>query len=312
MRILIAGASGLIGQQITKLCHHRGDVVHFLTTDKSKLSNQDNYKGFYWNPAKNDIDIECFSNVDAIINLAGESIAAPWTLFRKKKILNSRVRSLELLNKSIPKNHKIKAFATASAIGIYPHSFTNYYEEDEKEFSNDFLGTVVQSWEREAQNIKENHRFPVAIIRTGLVLSESGGALGKMRGMTAKYLGAVIGTGEQWVSWIQIHDIASIYLFCIDNQLDGIYNGVAPNPVSNLKLTRELACAMGKPIVLPAVPVVLLKLFIGERASLLWGSQRVSSKKIEEQGYDFYYTNLKPALKDALSQEKSQLLEELA
>src|SRR5690606_13478703 len=173
MKILIAGASGMIGQQITKLCHQRGDVVHFLTTDKAKLCNDPNYKGFYWNPAKNEIDSHCFSQVDAVINLAGENIAAPWTLFRKKKILNSRKRSLELLNRSIPKGHQIKAFATASAIGIYPHSLTHYYEEDEKVLSNDFLGRTVQSWEKKAWRLKEHHNFPVAIIRTGLVLSET-------------------------------------------------------------------------------------------------------------------------------------------
>lgn len=312
MKILIAGASGMIGQQITKLCHQRGDVVHFLTTDKSKLCNDPNYKGFYWNPAKNEIDLNCFSQVDAIINLAGEHIAAPWTLFRKKKILKSRKKSVELLNRSIPSDHQIKAIATASAIGIYPHSFTNYYEEDQKVYSDDFLGSVVQSWEKKALDLKENHKLPVAIIRTGLVLSETGGALGKMKGLTNKYLGAVIGSGEQWVSWVHIHDIASIYLYCIDKQLDGVFNGVAPNPVCNTKLTRELACLLGKPIILPAVPVLVLKLFIGERASLLWGSQRVSAKKIEEAGYHFRYTNLKPALLDVVLHEKSQLLEELA
>src|SRR5690606_7569336 len=213
---------------------------------------------------------------------------------------------------SIPSDHQIKAIATASAIGIYPHSFTNYYEEDQKVYSDDFLGSVVQSWEKKALDLKENHKLPVAIIRTGLVLSETGGALGKMKGLTNKYLGAVIGSGEQWVSWIHIHDIASIYLYCIDKQLDGVFNGVAPNPVCNTKLTRELACLLGKPIILPAVPVLVLKLFIGERASLLWGSQRVSAKKIEEAGYHFRYTNLKPALLDVILHEKSQLLEELA
>jgi len=312
MKILIAGASGMIGQQITKLCHKRGDVIHFLTTDKSKLSKDPNYKGFYWNPAKNEIDLDCFSQVDAVINLAGENIAAPWTLFRKKKILNSRINSVELLHRSIPKDHQIKAFATASATGIYPHSFTNYYLEDEKVHSNDFLGRVVQRWEESALALKQDHTFTVAIIRTGLVLSETGGALAKLRGMTSKYLGAVIGSGEQWLSWIHIQDIAAIYLYCIDHQLDGIYNGVAPNPVCNTKLTREIACLLGKPILLPAVPVSVLKLAIGERASLLWGSQRVSSKKIEDHGYDFHYTNLKPALKDLILHEKSQLLEELA
>lgn len=312
MRILIAGASGMIGQQITTLCHKRGDVVHFLTTDKSKLCNDENYKGFYWNPAKNEIDPNCFSQVEAVINLSGENIAAPWTPFRKKKILKSRKNSVELLNKSIPKNHQIKAFVSASAIGIYPHSFTNYYQEDEQLQNEGFLGKVVRSWEKKAQDLSQSHKFPVAIVRTGMVLSDTGGALSKMKALTTKYLGAIVGSGEQWVSWIHIHDIAAIYLFCIDKRLSGVYNGVAPNPVSNTKLTRELAYMLGKPILLPPIRVVFLKLFLGERSSLLWNSQRVSSKKIEDQGYHFCYASLKPALRDVVLHEKSQLLEELA
>lgn len=310
MKILIAGASGMIGQRITELCHQRGDVVHYLTTNKSNLCNDGNYKGFYWNPAKKEIDLNCFSQVDAVINLAGENIAKPWTLFRKKRIFKSRKESVELLDKSIPEDNQIKTFVSASAIGIYPHSLTNYYQEDEQVHSKDFLGKVVQSWEKKAHKLRAHHKFPVAIIRTGMVLSDTGGALREMRAMTAKCLGAVIGTGEQWVSWIHIRDIAAMYLFCIDNRLDGVYNGVAPNPVCNSKLTRELAVLLGKPIILPAIPIPVLKLLLGDRSSLLCNSQRVSSKKIENQGFYFHYASLKPALRDVVLHEKSQLLEE--
>jgi uncharacterized protein (TIGR01777 family) len=312
MKILISGGSGMIGQEITKLCHKRGDIVHFLTTDKSKLRNEENYKGFYWNPSKNEIDSNCFSEVEAIVNLSGENIAAPWTPFRKKRILKSRKKSVELLNKSIPEKHQIKAFVSASAIGIYPHSFTNYYQEDERQISDNFLGRVVREWEKKLDKLSKEHDFPVAVIRTGMVLSDSGGALVKMKSMANKYLSAVVGSGEQWVSWIHIRDIASIYLYCIDRGLSGIYNGVAPNPVCNAKLTRELADLMDKPVLLPNIPVPLLKMLLGERSSLLWNSQRVSSKKIEDKGYQFRYSSLKPALRDIVLHEKSQLLEELA
>lgn len=310
MKILIAGGSGMIGRQITKLCHQRGDVVHFLTTNKSKLCNDENYKGFYWNPAKNEIDLNCFSGVDAVINLAGVNISSPWTPLRKKKILNSRKRSVTLLDSSIPSINKIKAFASASAIGIYPHSFLNYYQEDEKQQSNGFLGKVVRCWEKKAVRLNKHHQFPVAIIRTGMVLSDTGGAIEKMSSLVKNYFGAVIGTGEQWVSWIHIDDIAAIYLHCIDRQLDGVFNGVAPNPVTNTKLTRELAQLLGKPILLPALPISLLKIIMGERSSLLYSSQRVSSKKIEDHGYHFRYSNIRAALKDVVLHEKSQLLEE--
>ncbi|MCF8715093.1 TIGR01777 family oxidoreductase [Joostella atrarenae] len=311
MRILIAGATGLIGEEIVRVCHNRKYAVNYLSTSKSKIENRENYKGFYWNPSKGKIDLTCFEGVDAIINLAGVSISKRWTPMNKKKILNSRVDSLQLLNDSLSKiDHNIKSIVSASAIGIYPDSYTNYYEEDTTTIDDSFLGEVVSKWEAAADQLKV-HEVPVAKIRTGLVLSSDGGALPKMAKPIRYYAGTVFGSGEQWQSWIHVSDIARIYLHVIENRLEGVYNGVAPNPVTNTKLTHEIASVYNKPIVLPNAPKALLKLALGEMAYILYASQRVSSKKIEESGYNFNFSNVCLALKDIIN-EKSQFREELA
>ncbi|MCX2678561.1 TIGR01777 family oxidoreductase [Galbibacter sp. EGI 63066] len=312
MRILITGATGLIGKALVDMCHERGHEVHFLTTDRAKLTNRENYKGFYWNPDRNKIDTDCFKGVDAVINLAGASMSKRWTLLRRKKILNSRIKSLRLLNSSIGEvDHQVKSFVSASAIGIYPHSYTNYYEENNLSVDDSFSGKVTAAWEKEAKTL-EKHHFPVAMVRTGLVLSSSGGALPQMAMPVKYYMGAAYGNGEQWQSWIHINDIAGIYLFIVENELTGIFNGVASNPVTNKKLICEIAHIYKKPKLLPNIPVWVLRFFLGKMAYLATVSQRVSAKKLEMEGYHFEFTNITLALEDVLLNEKSQLRKELA
>ena len=145
MTILITGATGLIGEEIVKQCHEAGHKVHFLTTSKSKLNTQAEYKGFYWNPIQNEIDHNCFEGVSAIINLVGASISKRWTDAYKKEVLNSRTQTAKLLQDTIKAhNYKVDYIVSASAIGIYPTSLTNYYEETYEEKSNSFLGQVVE------------------------------------------------------------------------------------------------------------------------------------------------------------------------
>ncbi|MEL4307624.1 TIGR01777 family oxidoreductase [Joostella sp. CR20] len=312
MKILIAGATGLIGEEIVRIAHNRGYVVHYLTTSKDKIEHENNYKGFYWNPQKGKIDLDCFNEVDAVINLAGVSISKRWNSMNRKRILNSRIKSIETLDNGISKvvNHQIKSFVSASAIGIYPHSFTNYYDEDTKTVDDSFLGEVVAQWEATADTLQK-HNFSVAKVRTGLVLAPNGGALPKIAKPIRYYGGAIFGDGEQWQSWIHITDIAKMYLHIIENGLEGVYNGVAPNPVTNSKLTHEIAEVYKKPLLLPNIPYQLMKLILGDMAYLLYASQRVSAKKIEETGFNFSYTKSSVALKDVLN-EKSQFREELA
>lgn len=301
MTVLITGATGLIGQEIVKQCHAEGINVHYLTSSKSKLSTKENYKGFYWNPKNNEIDHKCFENVSAIINLVGASISKRWTDSYKKEILESRTQTTQLLQDTIKThNYKINQVVSASAIGIYPTSLTKYYEETNTEVSESFLGKVVFQWETAVDGFKALG-CKVAKIRIGLVLAKDGGALLEIVKPIKLGVGAAFGSGKQWQSWIHVKDLASIFVFAVQNNFEGIYNGVAPNAVSNKELTKAVASVLKRPLILPNIPKFAIKLVLGEMHILLFESQRVSSQKVEAKGFDFKYVNLRPALEDLLA-----------
>jgi len=306
MKVLITGATGLIGSEIVALCHANGIAVNYLTTRKNQLSSSENYKGFFWNPAKGEIDLNCFSEVDAIINLAGASISKRWTQTYKETILNSRVHSLQTLYKGIQDsgNTQIKSFVSASAIGIYPNSLSTFYEEDEIAVDPSFLGEVVQAWEKEINRFT-TFNFSVATVRIGLVLSKKGGALVEIAKPVRYYVGAAFGSGEQWQSWVHVHDLARLFLFIIERRLIGIFNGVSPNPVSNAKLVREVAKGLNRPLLLPRIPKFMMNAILGEMSYLLFASQRVSAKKIEEEGFAFEHGNINLALKELFKTSSS-------
>ncbi|NER15452.1 TIGR01777 family protein [Leptobacterium flavescens] len=305
MKVLITGATGLIGSEIVKLSHERGIDVHYLTTSKNKISDKDNYRGFYWDPEKEQIDVSCLEGVDAIINLAGASVAKRWTGPYKEKIRSSRIQSVRTLREAIDqsKNHNIKSFVSASAIGIYPDSLTEYYEVDEKRIDDSFLGRLTSEWEAAVDELSGSD-ISVAKVRVGLVLSSDGGALSQMVKPIKYYAGAVFGNGEQWQSWIHIRDLAEIFLYITEKKMTGVFNGVAPNPVTHEKLIKEIASQLNRPLFLPNIPRSMLKLVLGEMSSLLFSSQRVSCKRLENFGFHFQYPNIKGALENILSEEK--------
>ncbi|WP_298550776.1 TIGR01777 family oxidoreductase [uncultured Algibacter sp.] len=300
MRVLITGATGLVGQEIVKLCHEKDISVNYLTTSKSKIVQSENYKGFYWNPKAKEIDSYCFQDVDAIIHLAGATVSKRWTSSYKKEIISSRTETTALLIHSLKGvKHQVKQVVSASAIGIYPDSLTNYYDQTHNEISSSFLGQVVSVWE---QAVDEFSKLDITVskIRIGLVLSNKGGALQEIVKPIKFGLGAAFGSGKQWQSWIHIQDLANLFLYTLEKEIDGIYNGVAPNPVSNKELTKTATKILNKPLFMPNIPKLFMKLVLGDMHILLFESQRVSSKKIEDKGFYFKYNCLKSALEDLL------------
>jgi len=300
MRVLITGATGLIGQEMVKLCHEKDIKVNYLTTSKSKIVQEENYKGFYWNPKAKEIDADCFKGVDTIVHLAGATVSKRWTPSYKKEILSSRTETTALLVNTLKElTHTVKQVVSASAIGIYPDSLINYYDESHNEISSSFLGQVVSVWEQASDEFLKLN-ITVSKIRIGLVLSNKGGALMEIVKPIKFGLGAAFGNGKQWQSWIHIKDLANLFLYVLQNNLKGVYDGVAPNPTSNSELTKTAASVLHKPLFMPNIPKFFMKLVLGEMHILLFESQRVSSKKIADEGFLFKFNYLEPALNNLL------------
>ena len=281
MRVLITGATGLIGKELVKQCLKNQIEVNYLTTSKNKIEEKENYIGFYWNPRQGEIDINAIRGVHAIIHLAGATIAKRWTSDYKAEILESRVLSGNLLFNTLQKNeHKIEHFISSSGVNVYPSDYHQFYAEDFEGVDDSFLGNVVVSWEEVADKFKHLN-LKVSKIRTGMVLDGEEGALPQIIKPLKLGVGAALGSGKQWQSWIHLQDIAKIYLHVLTSKLEGTFNAVAPEPVTNSEMTKVLAKHLKKPLFLPNVPEFALKLFLGEMATLLTSSQNVSSQKIE-------------------------------
>ena len=298
--VLITGATGLVGKALVKKCLQNGFNVHYLTTRKSKIKLQENYKGFYWNPQLEIIDISCFEGVNIIINLAGSSIAQRWTKAYKSLILSSRKKALELLYLSIETHDfPVKHIISASAIGIYPDSKTRYYEEDFQGTDMSFLRTVVRSWEG-ALKAFNALGVKTTALRIGIVLDKHEGALPKISGPIKGYIGSALGSGDQWQSWIHIDDLVRMFMFVLDSSLEGVFNAVAPNPVQQKDFVKSVANVLKRPIFFPKVPEFILNFALGEMSAIALESQRVSAQKIQDLGFEYNFHELDAALCDLL------------
>ena len=296
--ILITGASGLIGTELTELLHDRGYRIAHLSRSRRSGKAQT----FLWDISRNQLDPQALQPANAIIHLAGENIGEKsWTKKRKNEILKSRTDSTWLLYDALKKgNHNVKTFISASAIGYYYSNSDELMYEDGKR-GNDFLADVVAQWEGFVDQIAALG-IRVVKIRTGIVLSEKSGVLKEMVQPVKYYAGAQLGSGRQWLSWIHLDDLCRIYLKALeDDNFHGPYNAVSPNPVTNKEFTHALAKTMHKPILLPPVPSFMLKLLLGEMSDLVLNGAKVSPKKIQESGFQFRFENLDDALKDLLT-----------
>lgn len=300
LKVLITGGSGLIGQRLSaKLAVLGHEVVH-LSRNKDKSSN---YKTFTWDISEGVIEQGALDGVDVIIHLAGAGVADKrWTDERKRLLTSSRIDSANLLFEQVKsRNHKISAFISASAIGIYGFDTGGILQTEERiQLGDDFLATLTKKWELAADKFNDVGARVVKL-RIGLVLSERGGLLGRMVPFAKLGLSSGFGSGEQFMSWIHIDDLAGMFIMALENQkLQGVYNAVAPDPVTNNEFLKILAGILNKPHFLPNTPKFLLKLGFGELASVITGGNNVSSKKIEKVGFKFDYEKLDKALVDLL------------
>ena len=286
----------MIGSRLTSLLLQRDfDVVH-LERSKKETSIQT----YLWNPEQGHIDTAALEGVDAIVHLAGASIGGGrWTGRRKKEILDSRIKSTQLLHRVLGNNnHQVKTFLCASAVGYYGNDCRDVPKGEGDAPGSDFLAEVCIKWEAAASDIA-NLGIRVVRIRTGVVLSPEGGALEPMATQVRWGVGAPLGTGRQYLSWVHIDDHCAAIAFSLMNEaIHGPYNSVAPGPVTNRAFTRVLARVLKKPLFLPPVPAFLIRLVLGEMSVLVLGGCAVSCDKLVAAGFKFRYTELAAALEN--------------
>ena len=294
--ILITGGSGLVGKQITALLESKGYHVAWLSRSSQARTH------FLWDVTAQTIDPQAMEWADAVIHLAGEGVAEKrWTAARKKSILNSRTQSTQLLHSAIEQAEKKPlAFISASAIGYYGFQTGAALVEESSPAGTDFLANVVIAWEQEVKKI-EALAVRCVLLRIGIVLDAKGGALGEM---LKPPVAAPLGSGDQWMSWIHVADLAKLFVFALEkNTLQGIYNAVGPQPATNQQLTKEAAAAKGKLYLGIGVPGFVLQLVLGEMAAMVLGGNRVSSQKIQKAGFEFEFPELKGALRNIFFEE---------
>ena len=300
MKVLITGATGLIGSQIIEDCTKSNISVNFLTTSRRKIIKSDMVNGYYWNPSKKVIDLDCFIDIDTIIALSGSSIFSLWTRKRKKEIISSRVLTLDFLKESIENNDiKISQLVSASGISLYPDSLKIKYDENESTFDDSFLSNVIMKWET-AANSFSTIGVKVSIVRIGLVLSKKAGVL-KQTIMPMKFgFGIIFGSGNQIQSWIHINDLSRIFLFIIQKKLEGTYNAVSNNNLTNLEFTRTISSNYSRAIFNIKIPKIFFSLLFGEMHEILFKSHNISSRKIQNLGFRFKFENLDYAVKNLI------------
>lgn len=294
MKILVSGSTGLVGSALVPFLTKDGHQVKRLVRSKTGPGASD----IFWDPAKNTIDADSLEGLDAVVHLAGESIAAGrWTAERKAKIRDSRVQGTRLLSESISRlKSPPRAFVCASAIGFYGDRGEEILRENSP-WGAGFLAQVCRDWEAaSAAAVQKGIR--VVHLRLGVVLSPAGGALAKMLPPFKMGLGGVIGSGGQYMSWISLDDIVGVINHALTNtSIAGAVNTVSPNPVTNRDFTNTLGKVLSRPTVFP-MPAFAARLAFGEMANeLLLASARVEPARLVASGYAFRHPLLEGALR---------------
>ena len=304
MKMLVSGASGLVGSALIEALTDGGNEVRtFVRREAQNAEARPGRADIWWDVQTGEIDegaLNDWNGPDAVVHLAGENIAAGrWTEAKKRRIRESRVQATERLAATLAKLGRVKTFVSASAIGFYGDRGDEILTEASSKGTG-FLADVCELWEASAQ--------PLAVLGTrvvhlrfGMILSAEGGALAKMLPIFRAGLGGRLGNGKQWVSWITRRDVVRAIEFALrQTDANGVFNVVAPNPVRNEEITRELGRVLGRPTVFPA-PAFALRIFFGELAdALLLSSERVLPERLIGGGFDFEHPTLRDALESCL------------
>jgi len=296
-KILIAGGSGIVGNSLSQFLKQQGYQIAILSRTESKTNH---FRTYLWDPERGEIDKAAFKGLKYVIQLSGANISEKrWTNERKKEIIESRIKTTNLLFQSIKNSDvKLKAFISASAIGYYGSVSSKHIYTESDSSGSDFLAKACIEWENAADQFN-TLAIRTVKIRTGIVLTKAGGALSKITIPTRLGVGCALGSGKQYFPWIHIFDLCQIYLKAMsDHKMIGAYNAVAPGHITNKSFTKSLGKALGKPIWLPNIPSFILRLLLGELSQVLLHGSRISSNKILATGYHFQFEEIENALND--------------
>lgn len=295
-KVLIAGGTGLIGTRLSALLTAKGYEVALLSRKNNPNSP---YKTYTWQPEKSEIDTKALENTHFVINLAGAGIADKrWTPSRKKLIIDSRTESAAVFSNFFSKNkHSVEAYIAASAIGYYGNRGAELMTEDAAA-GKGFLTESTVKWEEAIQKIADTKVRTVAL-RVGVVLSTEGGAFPELWLPYRFGGGAYFGDGAMYLSWIHIDDICNMFIWALENTTaQGIYNGVAPQPVTSKEFAKILAKESACTLVTVPVPAFGLRVLLGEMSDVVLNSTRVSAEKIQKEGFKFQFTEAAAAVSD--------------
>jgi uncharacterized protein (TIGR01777 family) len=294
MKVFITGGTGFLGAALTAGLLAEGHFVTILSRSPQKGKLKPGLSYTLGNPTKSGPWQEDVSRHDVVINLAGASIFRTWNAKNKEAIRNSRILSTRNLVDAISKVQKSITLLSGSAVGYYGFCDNEELNENSPP-GNDFLAEVVQDWETEAKRAEE-FGVRVVLCRIGVILGRDGGALSKMLSVFKWGIGSPLGSGNQWFSWIALHDLVNIFLYLMqNNSISGPVNCTSPHPVTNREMTQALGKALHRPTVLPPVPAFVIKGMLGEFSDVFVRGQKVMPKKLIEQSFVFEFPDIKEA-----------------
>jgi uncharacterized protein (TIGR01777 family) len=297
-KVLITGATGLIGTRLTSMLLEKGYGVNILSRSTYQ-SERDAVEYFEWDVNKGSIDSRATEGVTGIIHLAGAGIADKrWSEKRKQIIIDSRVKTANLLKTAVDQNSsKPEVFVSASGINYYGAITTDHIFTEADPPGDDFTAECCVVWEEAADQFSETSR--IVKLRTGVVLTEKGGALTRIAKPVKFGVGAPLGSGEQFVPFIHLDDICRLYIEALEtDKYSGAYNAVAPEYITNAQLTKAIARVLSRPLFLPNIPSFAIKALFGEMGSLVLEGSRASAQKLLDEGFQFEFGNLEKALKN--------------
>ena len=296
-KILIAGGTGFVGKQLIAFLVGKGYSIHVLTR-KLSANSSENIRFFLWNIERQYIDKKAFEGVEILINLTGANIGEKrWTNDRKKEIIDSRIKSINLLYQYISENKfNINTFISSSAVGFYGAVTTDKTFVETSENGNDFLASVCQKWEDAALKFNDLG-IRTIILRKGVILGKEGGMVKKLSPLAKLGINVSLGSGKQYLPWIDIRDLVRLYDFILSNtQLKGIFNAVATEQITMNDLSKALLQAFGNKSFLPNAPAFVIRLLFGEMAVILLEGSKISNEKIKNAGFSFEFDTIGKSL----------------